>query len=61
MIGCGASSSATRVETTPAQRIDWLRAEVARAEVLTQLRGSYLPRVVPGADIVCSLAIQIDT
>jgi len=59
MIGCGAPA-AKRV-ATPAQRITWLRAEVARAEILNQsLHGAYLPRAVPGASLVCSIAIQID-
>lgn len=60
MIGCAASSS-TRVETTPAERLQRLRAEVVRADMMERwVRGSYLPRATPGGYIVCSLAIQID-
>ena len=60
MIGCAASST-NHVETTPAVRLQQLRAQVVRAEVMNQwVRGSYLPRATPGAHIVCSLAIQID-
>ena len=59
MIGCGTPTQ-QRV-TTPAQRIAWLQAEVARAEVLnSSMHGAYLPRAVPGASIVCSIAIEID-
>lgn len=60
MMGC-ASAPANGIETTPAARLAWLRAEVARAEIANQgMRGAYLPRSVPGAAIVCSLAIDIE-
>ncbi len=62
MIGC-AAGPVNRVETqtTPALRMEWLRAEVARAEVMTHgMMGAYLPRATPGAHLVCSMAIQID-
>ena len=60
MIGC-AAGPVNRGETTPALRMEWLRAEVARAEVMTHgLKGAYLPRATAGAHIVCSMAIQID-
>jgi hypothetical protein len=59
MIGC-AGSPAKRVETLPEHRLQWLRAEVARAELLSQgMRGSFAPPA-SGADMVCSLAIAID-
>jgi hypothetical protein len=62
MIGCAVSAPVKRAETTPALRVEWLRGEVARAEVMTHaLMGAYLPPPTPGAQIVCSMAIQIDT
>ena len=61
MIGCAAGPAATRVETTPVERLQRLRTEVARAEIMNQeMRGTYLPRMAPGAAIVCSMAIAID-
>ena len=60
MIGCAASST-NHVETAPAVRLQQLRADVARADLMNRwVRGSYLPRATPGGYIVCSLAIQID-
>ena len=53
--------STTRVETTSTHRLQWLRSEVSRAELVHQgMRGSYLPRMVPGSAIVCSMAIAIE-
>jgi hypothetical protein len=61
MIGCAAGPAAKRVETTPEARLQWLRAEVARAELMSEgMRGSYLPRMAPGSALVCSMAIAID-
>jgi hypothetical protein len=66
MVGCaGAHREITppspSTSTSPA-RLAWLRAEVARADQLTQrLRGSYVPRGAPGAAAVCSLAIEIES
>lgn len=61
MIGCAAGPAAKRVDTTPEARLAWLRAEVARAEIVSEdMRGAYMPRAVPGAAIVCSMAIAID-
>lgn len=60
MIGCAASST-NHVETAPAARLQQLRAQVVRAEMMDRwVRGSYLPHATPGGHIVCSLAIQID-
>ena len=62
MIGCASSAATTvpRVTTTPAERLQWLEAAVARADIGEVVRGAYVPRGTPGAAIVCSLAIQID-
>jgi hypothetical protein len=61
MIGCAAGPAGKRIETTPEARLQWLRAEVARATILNDnMRGSYLPRMAPGSAIVCSMAIAID-
>ena len=63
-IGCAAGRPAPRglaVATTPPERLQWLEAAVARGDDLaTVMRGAYVPRGTPGADMVCSLAIQID-
>lgn len=64
MIGCAARAAEPRtvaVTRTPAERLQWLEAAVAQSEHITQVvGGAYLPRVTEGADIVCSLAIEID-
>lgn len=62
MIGCAARVPEARtVTTTPAARLAWLQAAVAQSEHITQIvGGAYVPRGAEGADIVCSLAIEID-
>jgi hypothetical protein len=58
-IGCAGKPNSV-VTTSPA-RLAWLRAEVVRAEPITdRVHGAYLPRSGPGAAIMCSLAVQID-
>ena len=61
-VGCASSRPQPRTVTvTPAERMQWLEAAVARSgDILEVVRGAYVPRGTPGADIVCSLAIQID-
>lgn len=60
--GCASSRLQTRaVSVTPAERMQWLEAAVAgSSDLLEIVRGAYVPRGTPGANIVCSLAIQID-
>lgn len=62
MIGCAARAPApATVTTTPAARLSWLAAVATHAEHITEVMGgAYVPRGTPGADMVCSLAIEID-
>jgi hypothetical protein len=44
LIGCAAGPAVKRVDSTPEVRLQWLRAEVARAELLNEdMRGQRSP------------------
>jgi hypothetical protein len=62
VIACAAPrAAAPRVVTTPAERIAWLRTEMARAEMFAHhMHGAYFPKTTAGGAMVCSLAIEID-
>ena len=60
MMGCAVAATEKPVEaTTSPARLAWLKAELARADMLAHHLRGYLPRDAPGASMVCTMAIQI--